>query len=550
MNFYAHDLSPLDFNFGHSESYGQSFSRLLASSAISSNVFLDEDDDVYRPSWTARNKEEMPTGCPPNRRHDGSSPLPLGMDWSPPPQKWDGQGTLWLHDPPTGWSYCVTIPSWTTIPKSNGSVPVVFYTVQVGLQSPQGITSTRGISRRFNEFLELFYELKRTLPEKHLPPAPSKMVLRMKNSTFHDERRSSLEEWMEKILSDIDVSRSVPVASFLELEAAVRSFFSDVDHQTSDEVSSNSIMVQPITLTSSTVPIAAASSVASSPRDDICYGGPELGTLRHGDDEDAELGMDKLASEKAGTDLENLVVRLNEDVSMRRFLASKDEQVPMESTIMSILEENKFLLQELDASREQLEYLHKQYEEFVTKSKADVELFIKEIKSLRDTQLDMKQECSQLTKEKSELERVFQTERQRMEQAKIANQKLLHDCEILHYRLQDSSVDFFIGEGDKLILETASTAHDAMDLLAASDNHISLILAEAKLRAHDADGTAGSASPNGACEGAPDKVLRNILADMFVENARLRTQVNSVIRCALNANPTHEKDENESLLGV
>lgn len=34
-----------------------------------------------------------------------------------------------------------------------------FYTVQVGLQSPEGITSTRGISRRFNEFLELFYEV-------------------------------------------------------------------------------------------------------------------------------------------------------------------------------------------------------------------------------------------------------------------------------------------------------------------------------------------------------------------------------------------------------
>lgn len=31
--------------------------------------------------------------------------------------------------------------------------------VQVGLQSPEGITSTRGISRRFNEFLELFYEV-------------------------------------------------------------------------------------------------------------------------------------------------------------------------------------------------------------------------------------------------------------------------------------------------------------------------------------------------------------------------------------------------------
>lgn len=47
------------------------------------------------------------------------------------------------------------------------------------------------------------------------------------NSNFHAfvcfQRRSSLEEWMTKLLSDIDVSRSVPVASFLELEAAARS---------------------------------------------------------------------------------------------------------------------------------------------------------------------------------------------------------------------------------------------------------------------------------------------------------------------------------------
>lgn len=78
--------------------------------------------------------------------------------------------------------------------------------------------------------------------------------------------------------------------------------------------------------------------------------------------------------------------------------------MPRESTIMSILEENKILLQELDASREQLEYLQKQYEEFVMKSKADVDLFVKEIKFLRGTQSDLKQECSQMMKEKSELE--------------------------------------------------------------------------------------------------------------------------------------------------
>lgn len=37
------------------------------------------------------------------------------------------------------------------------------------------------------------------------------------------QRRSSLEDWMEKLLSDIDISRSAPVGTFLELEAAARS---------------------------------------------------------------------------------------------------------------------------------------------------------------------------------------------------------------------------------------------------------------------------------------------------------------------------------------
>jgi hypothetical protein len=34
-----------------------------------------------------------------------------------------------------------------------------FYRVQVGLQSPEGITTTRGILRRFNDFLKLSSEV-------------------------------------------------------------------------------------------------------------------------------------------------------------------------------------------------------------------------------------------------------------------------------------------------------------------------------------------------------------------------------------------------------
>ena len=45
------------------------------------------------------------------------------------------------------------------------------------------------------------------------------VVLKM----FGVQRRNTLEEWMQKLLSDIDLSRSTPVAAFLELEAAARS---------------------------------------------------------------------------------------------------------------------------------------------------------------------------------------------------------------------------------------------------------------------------------------------------------------------------------------
>lgn len=101
------------------------------------------------------------------------------------------------------------------------------------------------------------------------------------------------------------------------------SVFSDVNHQISEEVSLGNIMVQPITLSSSTVSIGASSSVTSSPRDDTCYGEPQLGAPRYGDDEGVELGMDEPALEKAGTDMENIAVRSNQEVSEKQFLAPK-----------------------------------------------------------------------------------------------------------------------------------------------------------------------------------------------------------------------------------
>ncbi|KAK9098688.1 hypothetical protein Syun_025733 [Stephania yunnanensis] len=127
-------------------------------------------------------EKTMQRQSPPKHRHDGTSPLPLGMDWSPPPKKWDGRDSIWPHDPRAGWSYCVTIPSWIIRSKLGDSEGVAFYKVQVGIQSPEGITSVRGVLRRFSDFMKLLDQLKRTFPRKHLPPAPSKHVLRINSN--------------------------------------------------------------------------------------------------------------------------------------------------------------------------------------------------------------------------------------------------------------------------------------------------------------------------------------------------------------------------------
>ncbi|XP_059274734.1 PX domain-containing protein EREL1 isoform X3 [Lycium ferocissimum] len=245
----------------------------------------------------------MQRQSPPKHRHDGTSPLPLGMDWSPPPKNWAGRETVWPHDPHTGWSYCVTIPSWVVLAKSTNSDPIVFYRVLVGLQSPEGNTTTRVVLRRFNDFLKFLAALKRMFPRKNIPPAPPKGFLRMKTRTLLEERRSSLEEWMTKLLSDIDISRSVPVASFLELEAAARSSFLDENQHASESNPSvnssvSSLQVHPNLSLSA---IAGSSSLTSDYGSDTAYEISDVGTPRLGRDNNSDFGTDDLSLDEDAT---------------------------------------------------------------------------------------------------------------------------------------------------------------------------------------------------------------------------------------------------------
>lgn len=165
----------------------------------------------------------------PHHRHDGTSPLPLGMEVSAPPAQWKGRDTVWPHDPGAGWSYCVTIPSWTSIPQARGPVgqdvnPTVYFKVRVGVQSPQGVSASRLVLRRFNDFLKLHSALRRVLPRRKLPSPPPKNPLQRvsASSALILQRKMALQDWMAVLLEDLEVARSAPVAAFLELEAAAR----------------------------------------------------------------------------------------------------------------------------------------------------------------------------------------------------------------------------------------------------------------------------------------------------------------------------------------
>ncbi|TKY74744.1 hypothetical protein E2542_SST03507 [Spatholobus suberectus] len=709
----------------------------------------------------------MQRRSPPKHRHDGTSPLPLGMDWSPAPRKWNGRDTVWPHNHRTGWSYCVTIPSWAFVPKSRNSDPIVFYRVQVGVQSPEGITRVHGVLRRFNDFLKLFADLKKEFPRKNIPPAPPKGLLRLKSRALLEERRCSLEEWVTKLLSDIDVSRCAAVASFLELEAAARSSFQDASQQNSetDPDSNNTVYSVQSPLQSSLSLVAGSSSVASDYGSDTAYEPSDLGTPRIGRDDNSEVGTDdltldedmtnpieklvkygisnideglfmgqtileqleglprhkanarhvnhitedknngnlydssllanntmelfsepghakvvgharKLSNESVGsdgssirvsdmsnfgipnssgdgshdlpgsalvsrdtdimghtklkstgdtqlvlpldqrnklnrilstmqrrlgtakTDTEDLIVRLNQEIAAKDFLATKvkDLEVELETTKQKnkenlqqailiererftqmqwdmeelrrkslememklkselggnsdqnltkepIIQQNDVLLQNIDATKEQLEILSKQYGELEAKSKADVKVLVKEVKSLRNSQTKLKKELSESIKEKSETEKLLLHEREKREQAEAAWGKMLEKCRLVFNQLQECNVSLPYEHEDGTIMNSSSLT-DAFNQLTTSDDQMDILLAEVKNLEKDyGSGASNVDKTNDIKDGVIcDDELRKIIADLFIDNVKLRKQTNCVTRHALKLDMTASDD--------
>ncbi|GBG61586.1 hypothetical protein CBR_g22383 [Chara braunii] len=208
---------------------------------------------------------------PPCHRHDGTSPLPLGMDACPPPARWTGKDTVWPHDPRSGWSYCAVVATWTILSATRTLTPAdvngtVFYRVQVAIQSPTAVSYMRGLLRRFSDFLKLHAALRKAFPKKRIPPPPPKNPLQRMNSNpaLLEERRRALDDWMQQVLMDIDYSRSVPMAGFLELEAAARGAASALSQD--DSPSSSLPSNLPTAHDTATVSTAPHRSPSSTPR--------------------------------------------------------------------------------------------------------------------------------------------------------------------------------------------------------------------------------------------------------------------------------------------
>ncbi|CAH8274628.1 unnamed protein product [Arabidopsis lyrata] len=190
----------------------------------------------------------------------------------------------------------------------------------------------RGVLRRFNDFLKLLTDLKRTFPRKSFPSAPPKGLLRMKSRAVLEERRCSLEEWITKLLSDIELARSVVVASFLELEAAARSACQDVDQNASDtnndrSSTSSSPMVHP----SLSLFHAGGSSLTSDYGSDTAYETSEVGSPSLGQDDISEIGTEDLTLDE---DLTNPIEKL-----VNFSMSNIDEGLSMSETILEQLED-------------------------------------------------------------------------------------------------------------------------------------------------------------------------------------------------------------------
>ncbi|XP_047325762.1 PX domain-containing protein EREL1-like isoform X2 [Impatiens glandulifera] len=215
----------------------------------------------------------------------------------------------------------------------------------------------------------------------------------------------------------------------------------------------------------------------------------------------------------------------------------------METTFFA--QEKDDLLQELGNTKKQLQDLLKRHEELQMKSKADIKVLVREVKSLRSSQIELKQEVSQSLKEKSDTQDLLQLEKQKKVQINIDRKKLLNECSVLHTRLMECTRHIRPEHGEKLVMDS-DCIPDALNLLELSDNQISCLLEEVESLAESDVSVKGGDQEDIIDEETRtiDKELKKMLANILMDNAKLRKETNSALRSALG------RDKNNNGVGA
>lgn len=82
----------------------------------------------------------------------------------------------------------------------------------------------------------------------------------------------------------------------------------------------------------------------------------------------------------------------------------QDQRPDAQPSISSANQQTDNLCQELDSAKQQFMDLLKRHQELEVKSKADIRVLVKEVKSLRSSQAELTQQLKQSLREKSEIE--------------------------------------------------------------------------------------------------------------------------------------------------
>lgn len=79
-----------------------------------------------------------------------------------------------------------------------------------------------------------------------------------------------------------------------------------------------------------------------------------------------------------------------------RLTIEQDARAYAESMKATTMQQNEMLLKELDDAKNQIEILRKQQDVMELKSKSDIKILVKEVKSLRTSNTELKEELNEM----------------------------------------------------------------------------------------------------------------------------------------------------------